>query len=242
VRRPVSVIIAALNEEARIGAAIDSAFAAGAEEVLVADGASDDRTAAIATERGARVVICERGARVVIYERGARVLIGARMRARQLNRGAGAAAHDILLFLHADTTLPPGAIDAVCAALDRGADFGGFRIAFEERLAKLRLAAMLINMRTTLTRCPWGDQAQFVRREVFEAAGRYREIPLMEDYDFAIRMKQRGRTAILPLAVHTSGRRFLQKGVLRTAWINWGIVWRFRRGEAPEALAERYRA
>jgi rSAM/selenodomain-associated transferase 2 len=224
VRRPVSVIIAALDEEVRIGAAIDSAFAAGAAEVLVADGASDDRTAAIAAQRGARVLSCER------------------MRARQLNRGAGAAAHDILLFLHADTTLPPGAIDAVCAALDRGADFGGFRIAFEERLAKLRLAAMLINLRTALTRCPWGDQAQFVRREVFEAAGRYREIPLMEDYDFAIRMQQRGRTAILPLAVHTSGRRFLQKGVLRTAWINWGIVWRFRRGEDPEALAKRYRA
>ena len=217
------MIIAALNEEARIGAAIDSAFAAGAAEVLVADGASDDRTADIARERGARVIACER------------------MRAKQLNRGAEAAAHDILLFLHADTTLPRGAIEAVIDAVDRGADFGGFRLAFEERVAKLRLAALLINLRTAITRCPWGDQAQFVRRDVFEAAGRYREIPLMEDYDLAVRMKRRGRIAILPLAVRTSGRRFLQKGMLRTAVTNWEIVWRFRRGEDPETLAKKYR-
>jgi rSAM/selenodomain-associated transferase 2 len=223
VRRPVSVIIAALNEEARIGAAVDSAFAAGAAEVLVADAASDDRTAAIASARGARVLACER------------------MRAKQLNRGAAAAAHDLLLFLHADTTLPSGAIDAVCAALDGGADFGGFRIAFEERVLKLRLAAVLINVRTAFTRCPWGDQAQFIRRETFEREGRYREIPLMEDYDLAVRMKRRGRTAIVPLTVTTSGRRFLQKGVLRTAWINWGIVWRFRRRGDAEELAKRYR-
>ena len=223
VEATVSVIIAALNEEARIGVAIDSAFAAGAAEVIVADGASDDRTAGIARERGARVIACER------------------MRAKQLNRGAEAAAHEILLFLHADTTLPRGAIDAVIDALERGADFGGFRLAFDEPVAKLRIAAMMINLRTFLTRCPWGDQAQFVRRDAFEAAGRYREIPLMEDYDFAVRMKGRGRSAILPLAVRTSGRRFLQKGVLRTAIINWQIVWRFRRGESPETLAKMYR-
>ena len=216
------MIIAALDEEARIGAAIDSAFAAGAAEVVVAD-ASDDRTAHIARDHGARVIACER------------------MRAKQLNRGAAAAAHDILLFLHADTTLPAGAIDAVADALDRGADFGGFRLAFAERVLKLRIAAMLINLRTAITRCPWGDQAQFIRRDVFEREGRYREIPLMEDYDFAERMKRRGRTVIVPLAVTTSGRRFLQKGVVRTAATNWQIIWRFRRGEDPAVLAKKYR-
>lgn len=221
--RPVSVIIAALNEEARIGAAIDSAFAAGAAEVIVADGASADRTAAIAREHGARVVACER------------------MRAKQWNRGVECAAYDLLLFLHADTTLPHGAIEAVTDAIARGADFGGFRLAFAERALRLRLAALLINLRTAITRCPWGDQAQFVRRDVFEAEGRYREIPLMEDYELAARMKRRRRVAILPLAVRTSGRRFLEKGVLRTAAINWRIIWRFRRGDDPAALAKRYR-
>lgn len=219
----VSVVIAALNEEARIGSAIDSAFAAGAAEVIVADGASDDATAAIARERGARVVACER------------------TRAKQLNRGAGVAMGDLLLFLHADTTLPRGAVDAVVRAIDRGADFGGFRLRFEERAVRLRIASLLINFRTAITRCPWGDQAQFVRRDVFEESGRYREIPLMEDYDFAIRMKRRGRTAILPQHVTTSGRRFLAKGVLRTAAINWQIIWRFRRGEDPAVLAKKYR-
>jgi rSAM/selenodomain-associated transferase 2 len=219
----VSVVIAALNEEARIGAAIDSALAAGAAEVIVADGESDDRTAAIARERGARVVACER------------------MRAKQLNRGAAGAAHEVLLFLHADTTLPRGAIDAVARAIGGGADFGGFRLRFEERSIRLRIASLMINVRTAITRCPWGDQAQFVRRDVFEESGRYREIPLMEDYDFAVRMKRRGRTAIVPLHVTTSGRRFLAKGVLRTAAINWQLIWRFRRGEDPAALGKKYR-
>jgi rSAM/selenodomain-associated transferase 2 len=224
-RPSATVIIPAFNEEARIAAAIDSAFAAGAAEVLVADGRSDDRTAAIARERGARVLACER------------------LRARQLNRGADAASHELLLFLHADTILPIGAVDAARQALAGGAHFGGFRIAFAERAWKLRLAAALINLRTAITRCPWGDQAQFLRRETFLAAGRFREIPLMEDYEFAARMRRRrGRTAIVPLAVTTSARRFLDKGMLRTAWINWEIIRRFRRGDDPALLAKRYRS
>jgi len=217
------VIIAALNEAERIGSAIDSAFAAGAAEVIVADGSSDDGTASIARDRGAHVVDCER------------------MRARQLNRGAEAAASDILIFLHADTTLPPGGIEAVREALESGAHFGGFRIAFAERTMRLSIAAAMINLRTAITRCPWGDQAQFLRRATFREAGRYREIPLMEDYDLAVRMKRTGRTTVLPLSVTTSGRRFLEKGVLRTAAINWEIVARFRRGEDPASLARRYR-
>lgn len=216
---PLSVVIASLDEEPLIGATIDAAFAAGAAEVLVADGGSRDRTCAIARERGARVLECER------------------MRARQLNEGARAATHDELLFLHADTLLPRGAAAAVHDALQHAA-FGGFRIAFIEPEARLRLAAMMINLRTFMTRCPWGDQAQFIRRDAFDG---FREQPLMEDYELAVRMKRRGPVAILPLRVRTSGRRFLRKGVLRTAAINWTIVTRYRLGADPEDLAKLYR-
>jgi hypothetical protein len=163
------------------------------------------------------------------------------MRARQLNLGAHAASHDALIFLHADTHLPPGAAQAVEDALGRGADFGGFRIAFLEPARKLRVAAALINLRTRLTRCPWGDQAQFVRRETFLAMGGFLEIPLMEDYDLALRMKRRVRSVLLPLTVTTSGRRFLRKGVFRTAVHNWRTVIRYRRGADIDALARSYR-
>lgn len=215
---PVSVVIPSLNEEARIGAAIDSAFAAGAAEVIVCDGGSSDATLAVAKAHGARVLACEPP------------------RGRQLNRGAEAATSEYLIFLHADTTLPP---DAAAAVIASGADFGGFRLAFTEPALKLRIAAMMINLRTFLTRCPWGDQAQFIRRQRFLAAGGYRELAIMEDYELARRMR---RGVILPQHVRTSGRRFLQKGVLRTALINWRVIMLFRRGADPEELARMYRS
>lgn len=211
------MVIAALNDQQWIGAAVDSAFAADAADVIVSDGGSRDRTRDIAASRGARVIHSPP------------------MRSRQFNAGATEAKHDAIIFLHADTTLPPGAAAAVSDALQRF-DFGGFRIAFAEDAFRLRVAAAMINLRTRMTRCPWGDQAQFIRRSKFSG---FREIPLMEDYELATRMKR--RATLLPLFVTTSGRRFLDKGVLRTAWVNWSIVARWRRGEDAESLARTYR-
>jgi rSAM/selenodomain-associated transferase 2 len=218
---PVSVVIPTLNEEQWIGAAIDSAFAAGAAEVIVADGGSSDATVTVAREKGARVVE------------------GETMRARQLNRGVRAAAYDTIIFLHADTLLPEGACEAVSNALGQGLVFGGFRIRFLE--PGLGHAAALINARTRLTRAPWGDQAQFTRRAAFLGAGAFPQIPLMEDYELARRMKRRGRTAMLSLAVTTSGRRFLDKGSFRTGILNWLIIASYHLGVAPERLARWYR-
>jgi rSAM/selenodomain-associated transferase 2 len=223
VSSPVTVLIAAANEESRIGAAIDSAIAAGAAEVILCDGASTDRTPALACERGARVIACER------------------MRARQFNRGAKEAANENLVFLHGDTALPFGAAEAVVSALDGGHVFGGFRLRYEETSWKLRVAETLINLRTSFSQCPWGDQAQFIRRSRFLADGGFREMPLMEDYDLAVRMKRAGRTTILPLLVTTSGRRFLKKGLIRTSAINWRIIISYRLGVDPERLARMYR-
>jgi rSAM/selenodomain-associated transferase 2 len=214
----VSVVIAALDDEERIGAAVDSGFAAGAAEVIVSDGGSADRTREIATAHRARVVT------------------SLPMRSRQFNTGAKEAQHDAIIFLHADTTLPSGAAGAVAAALQRF-EFGGFRISFAEHALKLRATAAMINLRTRITRCPWGDQAQFIQRSKFTG---FREIPLMEDYELATRMKR--HATLLPLAVITSGRRFLEKGVLRTAWTNWSIVTRWRLGADAEQLAQIYRS
>lgn len=219
---PVSVIIPSLNEQAFIGASVKSAFIAGAAEVIVADGGSSDRTIEVAEASGARVVL------------------GEKMRSRQLNRGAEAATHDALIFLHADTLLPAEAARSAAQALSAAA-FGGFLLRFAETSLRLRVAERAINLRARISRCPWGDQAQFIRRQPFLRDGGFREIPLMEDYDLAVRMKRLGRTTILPLHVTTSGRRFLQKGLVRTAVINWRIIAAWRMGTDADELARLYR-
>ena len=215
----VTVIIPTLNDEDWLAEAIDSAFAAGAAEVIVADAASVDRTPRIAKAHSARLLLAEGP------------------RARQLNAAVQAAAHDNLVILHADTRLPAGAAEAVAAAL-REVAFGGFRIAFIEPSMGLKIAAALINLRTAMTKAPWGDQAQFVRRDALLRGGGFREMPFMEDYELAARMKP-GR--ILPLAVRTSGRRFLRLGLIRTAAINWTIIAKYSRGADPEELMKLYR-
>jgi rSAM/selenodomain-associated transferase 2 len=219
----VTVIIPTLDEEMRVGAAIDSAFEAGAAEVIVADGGSRDATVRLAREQGARVVE------------------GETMRSRQMNRAAREASNDVLVFMHADTRLPAGACAAVERALASGAVFGGFRIQFAENSLRLRFAAMMINLRTRLTRCPWGDQAQFVSRVAFLESGGFLEIPIMEDYEMAVRMKRRGPTVTLPQTVTTSGRRFLTRGLFRTSFTNWRIIVAWRAGSDPEKLAQIYR-
>lgn len=216
----VSAVIPTLNEAERIATTIDAARAAGVAEVIVADGGSTDETVNIAAQRGAMIIGDER------------------MRARQLNRGAYVAMHHAVVFLHADTLLPSGAARAIEEALKRSV-FGGFRVQFIE--PGLDTVASLINFRTRLTGKPWGDQAQFARRETFLRIGGYPEYPIMEDYELARRMKRAGKTTLLPMAVRTSGRRFMRKGVLRTTATNWLIIGGYHLGIAPERLARWYR-
>ena len=216
----VTVVIAALNEEDRIAHAIRSARDAGADEIIVADGGSRDATVATAEAEGARVVHVS-------------------MRARQLNAGAAVATGDVIIFLHADTLLPAGAAAAISNAVDGGAPFGAFEVSFIESSALLKFTAWMINRRTRITRCPYGDQAQFIARSAFTP---FREIPVMEDYEMALRMKRRGRVASLPLRVKTSGRRFLQRGFVRTWLTNWRIIVLYKLGVSPVRLARMYRA
>jgi rSAM/selenodomain-associated transferase 2 len=217
------VIIPALNEEHSIAAAVDSARHSGAAEVIVSDGGSSDRTVEIARAHGAVIVG------------------GETMRARQMNRGAETATGDVLVFLHADTALPPDAARLAAAAVERGAEFGGFRVRFAEDVPKLRLAAVMINLRTRISRAPWGDQAQFIPRPLFFELGAFPEIPLMEDYELAVRMRRRGRSVLLREKVTTSGRRFLERGVLTTAFINWKVIVMYRMGNDPAKLEQVYR-
>lgn len=218
----IAVVIPTLNEEASLELAIASARQAEPDEIVVSDGGSRDRTLTIAEACGARILTSER------------------MRARQMNAAARSTRAEILLFLHADTELPPAAGARIRQAIDDGFAFGGFRIRFTEDESRLRVAAAMINVRTSITRCPWGDQAQFVTRERFDAAGGFPEMSIMEDYEFARRMKALGGVTILPEKVATSGRRFLQRGVLATAALNWRIILSYHLGASPEDLRRLY--
>ena len=144
-------------------------------------------------------------------------------RAELMNAGAAAARGRVLLFLHADTLLPGGAVRGVLDALaDPGVVGGAFAHRFTESHPSLRVISFVDRVRYRLTGNHYGDQAIFVRRDVFAALGGYAPLGLMEDLDLSRRLKRRGRVVLLPEPVRTSGRRFLDRGPWRTFGF---IVW-----------------
>ncbi len=216
----VSVVVPALDEQATVAAAVASARRAlPGCEVIVVDGGSRDATAAAARQAGARVLV-RPGSRAVA-----------------MNAGAAAACGDALLFLHADTTLPDGALAAVETAL-AAAEGGAFRLGFDERPPLWRLASRLY---ARLSRTAYGDQAIFLSAAAFRRLGGYRELPIMEDYDLVRRLRAEGRFVLLPLAVCASARRHRAQGELRTFLRISAIKVLYRLGVPGERLARAYR-
>ena len=200
-RESISVIMPVLNEEERIGAAIRRLRGSSVEEVIVVDGGSDDRTVEIARAMGA----------VVLGE--------AANRGRQQNAGAERAAGKILLFLHSDTTLPRGFADQVRATLAKpGVSAGAFRFRLDAARWDLRLVERAVALRCRLFRLPYGDQAIFVSAEVFERAGRFAELPVMEDFDLVRRLRKLGRVELADGEAVTSARRWIREGLWRVTW------------------------
>lgn len=219
----LAIVVPTLDEEATLRVHLPFALAT-ADEVVVSDGGSRDGTREAAAALGARVVCGTAG-------RGA-----------QLNRGAAATRAGALLFLHADTALPAGARELVLAALAAGCDGGAFGVRFDAPTPIYRLGGTIVNLRTRLTRLPLGDQAQFASRAAFERLGGFREWPILEDLDFAWRLRAGGRrkVGILPATVTTSARRYQRRGVARTLATNWLIWTLFAIGVPPRRLARLY--
>lgn len=219
----ISAVIPTLNEAAALPATLQ-ALPPGLKEVVVADGGSTDATRAIARAHGCRVVTAPPG------------------RGIQMNAGADAARGDVLLFLHADTALPPDAPARIVAALaDPGVVGGGFLLGIDARGSVYRAIAWGANLRTRLTGVFYGDQAPFVRAEAFRAVGGFPEVPLMEDVALGRSLKRRGRVAMVPVAVRTSARRWRREGPVRATLRNVLLMTLYRLGVAPERLARWYR-
>ncbi|MFY9317134.1 MAG: TIGR04283 family arsenosugar biosynthesis glycosyltransferase [Burkholderiales bacterium] len=216
----LSIIVPALNEAAGIAACLQALapLRAGGHEVIVVDGGSEDRTQEIAAPLADRVLVAPCG------------------RARQMNAGAAAASGDALLFLHADSRLPPLADELVVQAL-RERNWGRFDVRIDSVHPLLRVVARAMNLRSRLTGIATGDQAIFVRRADF--AG-FPEIALMEDIAFSRAMKRRARPACLRARVTTSGRRWERGGVLRTVLLMWHLRLAYYFGASPDELARRY--
>ena len=126
-------------------------------------------------------------------------------------------------------------------ALASGALSGAFRLAFEGGGLPMRWVAFWANIRTAVTRVPYGDQAPFVRAAVYEALGGHRPWPLLEDVDLGRRLRRAGPVALLPASVRTSPRRYLERGVARTVFLNWKTLLRYHLGADPGQLAREYR-
>ena len=196
-------------------------------------------------QRGAKVIVVDGGSADGTVERARAgadaVLTAPRGRARQMNAGAGAASGDILLFLHCDTRLPPDADALIPNALTAtGRAWGRFDVRIEGRHPLLPLVAGLMNRRSRLTGIATGDQALFVQREAFLAAGGYPDLALMEDIALSRTLKRISRPACLGERVTTSGRRWEQHGALRTILKMWRLRLAFFLGADPRRLAIRY--
>jgi rSAM/selenodomain-associated transferase 2 len=222
----LSIIIPALEESASITATLASLqpLRAQGHEVIVADGGSRDATLLIARLLSDCAFVAPRG------------------RAAQMNAGAGKATGDALLFLHADSQLPGTAAAAIAGALAAGTPWGRFDVRIAGRPWVLKIVAPAMNLRSRLTGIATGDQGIFVARTLFERAGGFPPIPLMEDVALSTTLKRlAGRPACLSERIVTSGRRWETHGPWRTILIMWRLRLAFALGADPHRLARLYR-
>ncbi|WP_461481752.1 TIGR04283 family arsenosugar biosynthesis glycosyltransferase [Porticoccus sp.] len=216
----LSVVIPVLNEQAQIGDCLRSLAPlrrAGVEIILVDGGSGDDTM-------------------VLAHPHVDRLISGSPGRALQMNAGAGQSNAEYLLFLHADTRLPEGFAPHWLAA----AQWGFFPVRLSGKQGLFRVIERAMTWRSRLTGIGTGDQALFVRRELFEQRGGFPAIALMEDVALCRQLKRLVRPVVLGAPVLTSSRRWEQRGILKTVLQMWCLRLAYFVGVSPRALWQRY--
>jgi rSAM/selenodomain-associated transferase 2 len=219
----ISVIVPVLNEEKSIAATLIELQRLKPDEMIVVDGGSSDETREICQRFGIKLYLSRAG------------------RAAQMNFGAQWATGDVLVFLHADTRLPLSAFDDIRTALQDSKVLGGrFDLQLDNPRPLLKLVGFMISLRSRLSKVGTGDQAIFVRREIFQELGGYPDIPLMEDVELSRALKHRGAVACLRSRVTSSARRWETEGIWRTILKMWTLKSLYLLGISPVLLKRYY--
>lgn len=223
--KSIAIIVPVVNEAENMPALIEQLlqFNQPENEVVIVDGGSTDGTQYIVADLNLETVSAPKG------------------RASQMNAGVMHSDADILVFLHADTEMPPNGLDLIRKAIADGADWGRFNVTISGSHPMLKIIALLINWRSRLTGIATGDQVIFIHRDLFNAVAGFPEQPLMEDIEISKRLKKISRPACLSEKVVTSGRRWQKHGIWKTIVLMWWLRFSYWRGVSASTLAEYYR-
>lgn len=220
----ISIIIPTLDEATSISHCLASlqAFREHGHEVIVVDGGSNDATVSMTAGKADLVLSAPRG------------------RASQLNQGAKQANGELLVFLHADTLLPKDAESLLQATMVTALVWGRFDVRLSGSNRLLRVVEYFMNTRSRLTGIATGDQAIFVTRQLFELAGGFPDIELMEDISFSSTLKNIRPPTCLRQKVLTSSRRWEEYGIIKTVLSMWFLRLRYALGVSSKRLVRDY--
>jgi len=224
----ISIIIPVWREETVINEALSHIYEIVSSlpiEIIVVDSAPDRSTLKVIADDGVKKVTAQKS------------------RALQMNAGTRHATGNILLFLHADTRLPQNGLRQICKLLEgREIAGGAFDLSIDSPRTAFRVIAWAASKRSRWTRIPYGDQALFIRRSVFEETGGYPEIPIMEDVALMRRLKrEKRRIGFISEPVLTSARRWEKEGIVFGTLRNWALISLYTLGVSPTRLACFYR-
>ncbi len=228
----ISIIIPAYNEgEVIVGQLKDLFEVNKADQCVVVDASGKEAFEAIRDEASG----------VISGERLRYIAADTKGRGAQMNTGAANSEGSVLLFLHADTQLPDGALQQIQEGINAGWHWGHFDVRFDQPAWPFNMIASMMNWRSRKTGIATGDQAMFVTRAAFDLVGGFDEFDLMEDIAMSKKLKTIGAPLCLDMTVQTAARRWQEKGVFRTVLLMWWLRLAYWLGVSPARLAQWYR-
>jgi rSAM/selenodomain-associated transferase 2/rSAM/selenodomain-associated transferase 1 len=225
----ISVIIPVYKEQEEINSFlkhVKRVFPGQRHEIIIVDGSPGLDTLSAVNVQGVKAISSDKG------------------RGKQMNTGASVARGRVLLFLHSDTLLPENASELILDAFktDENIMAGAFSLGIDSRQRSLKLIEKAANLRSCLTRVPYGDQGIFIREDFFREIGGFPEIPIMEDLELMTRIRKQGhKIAILPEKSTTSPRRWEKEGTARCTLRNWLIRILYHFGVSADTISRYYK-